>query len=361
MGHGVGVGDRVKGRNGLGLVVAVAALIALLAPTGAAARPKPASRQTPARIEEQLGVQGSKGFLVGATLDNRRAFSLSASKFGDVIEGATYKLRVHPRRGSDDIVARLGKLGRIDVRFVPHKVRRKRPEEGCKGGKTVIEEGALIGLIAFHGERGFTRVHTHRAAGSVVRTPTLTCKPPRPLLTSKQIKKFEREIEEVKEKREEEGKEAEEESFDVGLHATARGHRAILFATKGVIKPPGEKGFALTNIVAGAERHRGRIDESAYAFDLLGKGSDFLVPNRRHPAAEGILKPPAPFMGSATFRRESAKKSSWTGDLRIDLPGFGLVRFTGAGTEANMCEGLACVAHGGAPARSLARLEGELR
>jgi hypothetical protein len=354
----------VKARTLIALGAAIA-LVALLLPGSAAARPKPASRQTPARIEEQLGVRGSKGFLIGATLDNRRAFSLSASKFGNVIEGATYKLRVHPRRGSDDIVARLGKLGRIDVRFVPHKVRRKRPEEGCKGGKTVIEEGAFVGLIAFHGERGFTRVHTRRAAGSVVRTPTLTCKPPGPLLTSKQIKKLEREIkegkEEVKEKREEEGKEAEEESFDVGLHATARGHRAILFATKGVIKLPGEKGFALTNIVAGAERHRGRIEESAYAFDLLGKGSDFLVPNRRHPAAEGILKPPAPFTGSATFRRESAKKSSWTGDLRIDLPGFGLVRFTGAGSEASMCEGLACVAHGGAPARSLARLEGGLR
>jgi hypothetical protein len=350
----------VNARTLIALGAAIA-LVALLLPGTAAARTEPASRQRPARIEEELSVQGSNGFLIGATLENRRAFSLSASSFGDVIEGATYKLRVRPRHGSDDIVARLGKLGRIDARFVPLKVRRKRPEEGCKGGKTVIEEGEFVGLVAFHGERNFTQVHAHRAVGTIVRTPALTCKPPKPLLTPKQIKKLEREEEELNEEREEEGKEVEEESFNVGLHASARNHRAILFATKAVIKAPGQKGFALTNIVAGAERHRGRIEESGYAFALFGKGSDFLVPNRRHPAAEGTLKPPAPFEGSATFRRLSAKQSSWTGDLRIDLPGFGLVRFTGAGTKASMCEGLTCVAHGGASPHSLTRLESALR
>jgi hypothetical protein len=338
------------------------ALAALLLPAAATARPKPASRQTPARIEEQLGVQGSKGFLIGATFDNRRELTLSASKFGDVIEGATYKLRVHPRRGSDDIVARLGRLGRIDVRFVPHKVRRKPPEEGCTGGKTVIEEGEFVGLVAFHGDGGFTEAQAHRAEGSIVRTPALTCKPPKPLLTPKQIKKLERELEELKKKREEkEGEEGEEESFNVGLHVAVPARHATLFATKAVIKFPHEKGLALTNIVAAAKRHRGRIEEDGYAFELLGKGSDFLVPNRKHPDSEGVLKPPSPFEGSATFRRDSAEKPSWTGDLRVELPGFGLVRFTGAGTQARMCEGLACVSHAGATSRSLARLAGTIR
>ena len=47
------------------------------------------------------------------------------------------------------------------------------------------------------------------------------------------------------------------------------------------------------------------------------------VPDLTHLTQEGVIKPPAPFTGSATYLRESADSISWTGDLSVDLPGFG--------------------------------------
>jgi hypothetical protein len=55
------------------------------------------------------------------------------------------------------------------------------------------------------------------------------------------------------------------------------------------------------------------------------------------PAGEAIVNPPSPFSGSATFRRESRKESKWSGDLKVDLPGFGTVPLTGRGAQATLC------------------------
>jgi hypothetical protein len=355
---------RAKEIAALGFVAA-AALVALLLPGAAGARVKPASRRTPPQVSEKLFAQGTNGFLLEASLENRRALVVSATKFDTSLEGASYKLRVHPRRGSDDMVARLGKLGRIDMRFVPLKVKRKAPERGCTGGDTVIEEGAYVGVFAFHGEGGFTRTHVHRAPAEITRVPALTCRSSEPEFDPKQL---ERELEKIereeadKEEKGGEGDEADEsESISVALKARARNHRVSFFATKSVFKAKGKKGFALTNIVAAAKRDRGRIEESSFALYFLGRGSTFLLPNRRRPAAEAILKPPAPFSGSATFRRQGSKPPSWTGDLRVDLPGFGDVRLAGPGAKATMCEGLTCIIRSGGGARSLARLESDLR
>jgi hypothetical protein len=70
-------------------------------------------------------------------------------------------MRTHQRRGSNGIVARLGRLGRI-VRLVPRKVHKEKSARGCRGGKTVVEKGRFVSLIAFAGS-GFTRVHAHEA------------------------------------------------------------------------------------------------------------------------------------------------------------------------------------------------------
>jgi hypothetical protein len=347
------------------LLAATAILIALGLPAGAVAAPvKPASRRTPPQISEKLFAQGTNGFLLEATLENRRALVVSASKFGASLEGAGYKLRVHPRRGSDDIVAGLGKLGRIDMRFVPYKVKRKAPERGCAGGDTVIEEGAYVGLFAFLGEGGFTRTRVHQAPATITRVPALTCRSDEPEFDAKklerELEKIEREEADKEEKGGKGGEADESESISVALKARARNHRVSFFATKSVFKAKGKKGFALTNIVAAAKRDRGRIEESSFALYFFGRGSTFLLSNRRRPASEAILKPPAPFSGSATFRRQGSKPPSWAGDLRVDLPGFGDVRLAGPGSKAAMCEGITCISRGGG-AHSLARLESGLR
>jgi hypothetical protein len=337
-------------------LLAAIAFAALLLPGAAIARARPASRQTKPEVTAQFALRGTNGFQLGVSVADRRQLSFSAAKFGNVIEAITYKLRVRPRRGSDDIVARLGKLGRVDVRFVPEKLQREKPPKGCHGPPTVIEQGHFVGAISFHGEAGFTEVHARRAVGAIIRTPAVRCGGP---AAPPNLKKLERELEalehEGKAEEPEEGEEEEPEVLSVGLSARARGGRVTLTAQKAAIKEKHGKGFAITNIAVLGHRRRGRIEEKSAAVYIFGKGSTFLVPNRKKPASEGLLKPPAPFSGSGTFRRHPKKPPTWTGDLKIDLPGFGRVRLAGPGTHAAMCAGPAC-AH--LPSPSARRLLG---
>ncbi len=338
------------------LTLLAATAFAVLPLSGAAiARARPAPRQAAPEVSAQFALPGTNGFKFGVSLTDRRRLTIGALKFGNVLQVVTYKLPVHPRCGSDDIVAGLGKLGRIDARFVPGKVHREKPPKGCHGAKTVIQQGHFVGVIAFHGEAGLTEIHAHRAPGAITRTPSFSC--PKPAAPPN-LKKLERELEALESKEAEDAKEAEAEEpevLSVGLSAKARAGHVTLSAQKAAVREKHGKGFAITNIAVLGDRRRGRIEESSAALYVFGKGSTFLVPNRKKPASEGILKPPAPFSGSATFRRHRAKPPSWTGDLKIDLPGFGQVRLAGPGTYASMCEGSACLLRGGSSARSLLR------
>jgi hypothetical protein len=333
-------------------LLAATAITALLLPGAALARVRPANRhpsphprsKVPPKVSEELTLKGTNGFEIGVTVSNRRRFLLSAHELGEAIVGASYSLRVHP---SHDIVASLGKLGSVDVRFVPEKVRREEPPKGCRGGKTVIEQGHFVGTIAFHGEHGFTEVNARRAAGAVTRTPALRCPTPAPppnfkkLLREVETRDHQQQVEEA-----EGEEEADSERLAVKISATARDGHVTLTASKTAFKEKHAAGIALTTVALFAHRQRGRVKEESAAAFPLAKGSTFLVPNRKKPASEGVLRPPAPFSGSATFRRHKAKPPTWTGDLRIDLPGFGPVRLAGPGTHASMCSGLACILRG---------------
>ena len=327
------------------IVASLAATVigALLLPGVAIARGHPANRHstTPTEVSAQLTVQGTHGYEISVGVANRRQLKLLAVKWGNVIQTASYTLNQRPRRDPDDIVAGLGKLGRIDMRFVPGKIHRQKPPRGCVGPKTVIEHGHFVGVIAFQGEDGFTKVHAHRARGAITRVPSFECPPVGPQPNPKQVRRALEAIEQA---------EAEEEDSEgilaVRLHATARRGDVVLTASKIVEKGKGGKASSTNGLVAVATRRRGPIKESFAAAEIFGKGSTLIVPNRKDPKSEVILKPPAPFSGSATFRRHPKKPPSWTGDLKVDLPGFGEVRLTGPGTHASMCEGIACLLRG---------------
>ena len=208
----------------------------------------------------------------------------------------------------------------------------------------MVEHGHFVGVIAFRGEDGSTEVHASRARGLITRVPSFERPPAGPKPNAKkllrQLEALEKAAKAEESEREEE---AGEENLAVKLHATSRGGRVVLIASKVVEKEKHRKGESTNLLSAIATRHRGRITEKIAAIELFGKGSTFLIPNRKDPKSEGILKPPAPFSGSATFRRHPKKKPTWTGNLKVGLPGFGQVRLTGPGTHASMCEGTACL------------------
>ncbi|HVV91339.1 MAG TPA: hypothetical protein VHB53_12660 [Solirubrobacterales bacterium] len=319
-----------------------ASLLAALLPVpgGTAAAAKPASRQTPPSIDQEIVEQGSNGFSVSVSVHDRHRLELSATKSerGLMVETATYEMPLHSPPGSTEIRARLGRLGRIDMRFLPEKIKEVPPSgSACKGGKIVEEEGAWVGLLAFHGERGFTRIRVHSALGTVTKVPPLRCRREKP----PNLKKLKRELEALEEQgagaEEESGAEAEEQPQAFELVATARHHRVALAAARAVLGE-GRKRSSISSLVAAGSRRRGRIEETGSVLDILAPGFYLRPANSREPTAETTVKPPAPFSGSATYRTPPKGPPTWTGDLKVELPGFGVVRLAGKGTRAVMCE-----------------------
>jgi hypothetical protein len=169
----------VKVRTLVSIVTASLLAVLLLVPGGAAAATKPASRQTPPSIDQKIVEQGSNGFYISVNVHDRRHLELSATRFERdlAVDTATYKMPLRSPSGPTAIEARLGRLGRIDMRFVSEKVKEAPPPgSACKGGKVVEEEGLWVGLLAFHGEHGFTQVRVHSALGTVTKTPPLRCR-----------------------------------------------------------------------------------------------------------------------------------------------------------------------------------------
>ena len=322
-------------------VLAATFAAAMLLPALAMAA-TPASRQSKPEVLEELSTQGTNGFSIHVTVENGRKLTLGVDGAGrgSGFSATIYKLPMRLARRPDEIKARLGRLGRIDMRFVADSVSEE-PATGpaCNGPDSVFEKGHWVGLIVFHGEQAYTRVDAHRAKGEISKIPALTCHEPNP--NSAEMKKLERELEELEDK---EGEtEAEEAEGFQQLALTALvGEEVALVASRTSGEMKGKKVSMSTFAVVG-KRRVGRIEETSLDFLLYEPGSDFMLPDPEQPTSGALLKPPAPFSGTATFRRHPAgEQATWTGDLKVDLPGFGLVRLAGPGVKASMCEAPNC-------------------
>ena len=88
---------------------------------------------TPPEVSAEFTLNGTDGYEIQANVVNRQQLDLVALRWGDVIESESYSLRLRGRRATDEIVADLGRFGRVDMRFVPGKVRREKPPRQCRG------------------------------------------------------------------------------------------------------------------------------------------------------------------------------------------------------------------------------------
>jgi hypothetical protein len=77
------------------------------------------------------------------------------------------------------------------------------------------------------------------------------------------------------------------------------------------------------------------------AFGGISQG-DFVSPEPKEPLAAAEVSPSAPFSGSASFALTSPRQAEWSGDLAVDLPGYGRVALTGPKIRAGLCETKAC-------------------
>jgi hypothetical protein len=325
-------------------IAAVLALVAILGvalPCGASAQgPKDRTFKLRPEVFESFSVNGTHGYSFSVKLRDRNTLEIEASKLakGLAVKSADYTVPYHQAPGSEQISARIGRLGRIDVHFVPEYTSKEPPFlPECEGAKTVIEEGFFVGSIDFRGERDFTRVRAHHAHGAVTKSPELTCRnEPLPKKGEKATEKV-RERESSEAGKEEEKEEAGSGTQAVGLKVKADGDRVgfeaivLRFWTK-------KKSTAIIGFEASASRRLGRIEEKSAAGSIFVRGKSFVFPDPQHLTQEAVIRPGPPFTGAATFRRDDEGKTTWTGDLSVELPGYGTVHLAGKGTHAAICE-----------------------
>jgi hypothetical protein len=331
-------------------IAAATAIAALLLPAGAGAAG--AHGRHDRLVEASISLPGSNGYLINVTLTNRRRLKITALPererlLAHLFEFATteYRLDAPQPRGSSRIRASLGRFGSIDLRFKPESVEeRSAALLGCKGDTMKTEAGRFIGIITFRGEGGYTRARSTNVPGTVTNIPSPNHKCHSMTGRKPQERSPENRARTAMLAMSKRAKESGSHLLGLATKKVA-GNRKIGFEALRLSATHKGKEEALDTFVGTVRRDRGRIEEKGIAFVLFGLGPFFKVPDLRHMTSEAVLAPPKPFLGSATFQRESEDAVSWTGDLRAKLPGFGAVPFTGNGFKTVMCEDAGCGAH----------------
>lgn len=195
--------------------------------------------------------------------------------------------------------ANLGRLGRISVDRVLTG-RKKTVRRGCKGRvRRRVEEQRYEGTIEFHGEEGFADVSATRVPLEYFR-----------LCFSG------------------EGDGPGGDPSGARLNAEKRRRNGLEIRFEAVQQRLG----ASTELQAIVDERRGRIGIQRMIWGRAGAAAlsyDNLLQT-------ATVKPPAPYSGEATFRRDDPVGNQWTGNLSVDFPGRSNVRLTGRSFRASL-------------------------
>jgi hypothetical protein len=312
------------------IVLTLGAVVALALPGAAGA--KPDTYKVPASTSEAIQVHASPGSRLSVLVFDRRAVMSVEKKVGHGgIVSTAYLLRRRLPAGPD-LHFRFGTEADVDLHFVPGKVT-ERTAGNCTGGTDIGERGHYVGTIRFNGREGFSRFAAHRVKGAVSRTEAGTCRvkrEPRGLVT-----------------------------VGVGVGTKSSSPASVPKGTLELITGtpdrklsfvgyrfeesslPGVEERESGSFVAFAERKRPGFTVSSSAFSA-GSEAGFVSPDPEKPLSAATVSGQAPFSGSATFEMTSPRYGEWSGDLEVELPGYGRVPLTGPKIRAGLCETKAC-------------------
>lgn len=207
------------------------------------------------------------------------------------------------------IQANLGELGEISVTFHPSgRARVVRPK--CGGKPVSFDSGAYEGTIDFHGEEGFTEIETTRASGDLGFLLDLLCpgisgvSGGGPFLPGAEL-------------------DVEANGPRPGPHLNREGPYLKVVKNRPSARAHFEVGVSEKTDGVSIERFTGLI-ASAHTFEYDPK------------VQTAALRPPAPFSGTAHFRRDAKPANRWTGDLTVDLPGKAGVKLTGGNLSSRL-------------------------
>lgn len=248
------------------------------------------------------------------------AFIFALHRSGE--RGAYY--RTGARVTSTSVEADLGRLGRINLRlFKSGKAREARLR--CTTGRVDYEKATYYGTFEFHGEQGFTDASANRIAYDIRPFGNLFACGNQAIIDA-----------------------ADPEQPETGAllrgHAR-RGTRAFMLE-------------AVKNRQQGRVLVRASLRERRAKLAIVRSVGLYAAPTAldyepKLNAAE--LSPPAPFSGTARFRRDATATGRWTGTLRVDFPGQRNVSLVRADLDPTLRRGSWHVRGGGSDRPVLGR------
>jgi hypothetical protein len=287
--------------------VFMVAILGVLASTPATGHTSPRSRQPtnpPRTLAAPSGftVKASNGysmFVFGSPARGGKPAAIGIFVIGKR-SGAIYSAPATVTETS--IQADLGALGEIAVTFHPSGQART-VRSKCGGKPVSFDSGAYKGTIDFHGEEGFTDIEATRASGSLsflldLLCPGISGATGGPFLPGAEL-------------------DVEANGPRPGPHLNRLGPHLKVVKNRPSARAHFEAGVSEETDGVSIERFTGLI-ASAHTFEY-----DRLVQT-------AAVRPPAPFSGTAHFRRNPKPANRWTGDLTVDLPGKEGVKLTGS-------------------------------
>lgn len=258
----------------------------------------------PVEVEPRFQLAGTHGYrlLVSARASTVTIGVTHGSSTPRSGSSTTYVAR--GTAGPNGIHANFRQFGRVDVKFHPTAEAARGLPPDCFGGTTgaATVPGYFTGTVDFRGQGGYTVGHASRVKGEVVLPPTEQC----PLVAGGANPLLE-----------DPSAELPPSKTRMTLAALDKaGTGGLLF----VARRAGKAGFY-------AERFGtvGRIGLLSYDYALAPRSTFTSDPQ----VSFGTVRPPKPFVGSATLSRGPDGKRSWTGDLAATFPGGETVPLTG--------------------------------
>jgi len=282
----------------LGLLVAVPALATGTAP----------------EVEELVFGLDVEGFDAGVFVNNNDGDVSATLIIGRGAQVAYYS--VPATVTADRVTARLGRLGELDFHFAP-KPKGKVECTGSENGEAVFD-----GSFSFTGENGYVHIETDRAEGTYQVYPepkTCSTKRGSPRGGSLRARTY---------------------------HPTYSGDGVTLGAMAGSRRKRRAREVAVFD-----DGSRG--PHASYLFAFLTEQREGMSVARGVQTAAGAgafrwnlkkgtasLRPPAPFTGSATFRRGRSGPGTWRGSLGMPILGGEPLRLAGREFRATIHKGL---------------------
>jgi hypothetical protein len=203
----------------------------------------------------------------------------------------------------DTLKARFGRLGELDYTFTPTR------SGDCAG--------AYEGTFDFTGENDYVSFEVGRLRGTLDGPATKSCKPP----GGRKVRMHTT---------------TETEEAHGDEEASLLAHTGRPLPVRSLVVFEGESKGRRRVLFSGFEYEEEEGMTIARGAQAAGPPRDFTWNLK---AGTARIAPPAPFSGSATFKRRSGGHSTWSGSLRVPVPGGQPMRLAGGAFKAQLIKG----------------------